>query len=202
MATLMESEDGAVDGLTLIVGDRFEFCLTLYGALLRRLPDPEALRHFETIPAAVEPRLAEVRRVLVSDEYLSRPRPCVLDDAGTPPALDDPRLRLSNFMSYVMPHLHQLILGQQDLIRIKSDEIGGLMREILLETTTEELTRRAEPSAGASHVDNARVEALGREVEALKTYVQWELPKKLLRVVNHTIMTNNAEMERQLGVRR
>ncbi|QEW23934.1 hypothetical protein LA6_006172 (plasmid) [Marinibacterium anthonyi] len=104
-------------------------------------------------------------------------------------------------MSYILPQLHKVILRQHSLIGIKSNEIGDLIREILVEISTTELVRPAPVSAGPSSVDNERLDALGRELEAFKTYVQWELPKQIFRQVNHTIMTNNAEFERQMKAR-
>ena len=190
--------DGAINGLSLIVGERMEFCLTLYCALLGRLPDPEALRHFANVEDDAKARIAEVKRTLASEEFSRNPLKCVVSTRAKPPDLQDPTLRMSNFLTYVMPQLHTLILQQQDLIEIKSDEIGGLIQEILVETATDNLFHTAPAPSRTGTIDNERLEELGRELETLKTYVQWELPKLLLRQINHTIMTNNAEFERQM----
>lgn len=197
MAELKDGDE-CIDAWTLIVGEKREFCLTVYGALLGRFPDRDAVWHYDTIPVDAEARAEEIRRVLDSVEFSANNRQCVFGDDTPVPDLDDRDLRFTNFFRHVLPALVSAVMHQNDLASTKATEIGDLIREILVESYSGEIATSIVAQPTTSHLDNDRLDAVGQEIEALKKFVQWELPKRILRQVNHTIMTNAAELERQM----
>lgn len=190
-------DDEAVNGWELIYGTNNEFCVVAYAALLKRLPDPAAINHYRSLPIDVDTRIQEIHRILDSGEYKSKGVRCVLEAVDTPIDLLDQTFRLNNFMRFILPYFVNALIENRDLIEIRASEIADLMRELLFDVSTNSAFNR--PAIGGLDRQTAdQVDALTREVEALRLYVQYDLPRNLLRQLSHTILINNVEIERQI----
>ncbi len=125
------SERNTVDGSKLIAGSPLEFCTVLYAALLNRFPDRKAWTHFRWhVGDDSERRLAEVRKILDSDEFRKRGDvECVFG----PPLKDlyDRDQRIDNFLSYCLPLLPTIFHDNRDLLTLKTREITDLLQAIL-----------------------------------------------------------------------
>lgn len=126
-----------IDGSKLIAGAPLEFCIILYAALLRRLPDLPAIEHFRwNVGDDAEARLAEVRKVAASDEFRQTGNTC---EFGPPVGeLYGLEPRIDNFLTYCLPILPSIFFKNEQSVALKSREATDLLQAILAESASGE----------------------------------------------------------------
>lgn len=164
--------DSEIDGWSLVAGTNAEFCMTAYSALLGRLPDWAAFRYYLNLPIDMETRAQEIGRILDSKEFSRRGLTCAFDPKRGEPAPFDPELRVSAFLTHVLPLLFHAVIEEKKEISSAAEHIGELIREALIDTQAQALADRTMTApelvaAGEIEALRDRVRKLEARIDAL-----------------------------------